>query len=480
MSGDDDDDGPDHLTEAEAHHEAWLKRRDTREEDGFDRIVREARERKGKRAAKTPPEGGAVVRLPTRRKRPQPPPPTGWAANAVLDAQLKPMPILANALLALRTVPVLAEAFAYDEMLRAPVLVAALPLSQGARPASRDPLPRPVIDEDVTQLQEWLQLTDLPKISRDAVHQAVDLRARENPFHRLREWLDGLKWDGVDRLAGWLAVYLGSPPSDYHAAIGKMFLIAMTARIFEPGCKADYVLILQGPQGELKSEAFRILGGEWFSDNIPDIRSKDASQHLRGRWLIELPELSALSKGDIETWKAFITRTTERYRSPYGRKEVTEPRQCVFGGTTNKDEFLHDETGNRRFWPALVGAINLRAMTRDRDQLFAEAVHRYRTGEQWWPDREFERKIIVPEQEARLETDVWQPLIEEHLNGIKHGRDRVRICDIAKHALGFDIAAKIGKADQNRIAAAMLALGWRRARRVAKGRFWEPPDAPGW
>jgi predicted P-loop ATPase len=151
--------------------------------------------------------------------------------------------------------------------------------------------------------------------------------------------------------------------------------------------------------------------------------------------LIELPELSALNRGDIETWKAFITRTTERYRSPYGRKEATEPRQCGFGGTTNKDEFLRDETGNRRFWPATIGVIDLKVLKRDRDQLFAEAVHRYREDAQWWPDKDFERQIIATEQEARLENDAWEPLIEEHLDSLKHNREKVRICDVAKHAL---------------------------------------------
>jgi hypothetical protein len=176
-------------------------------------------------------------------------PPIGWAADAKLDKQGHPMAIVANVLLALRAAPELAKTFGYDELLRAAVLTAPLPLANGAQPASRDPLPRMVIDEDVTQLQEWLQWHDLPRIGLSAVQQAVDLRSREYPFHRLRDWLNALKWDGKKRIDSWLSNYLGAEESEYHAAIGRMFLIAMVARINKPGCKADYVPILQGRPG---------------------------------------------------------------------------------------------------------------------------------------------------------------------------------------------------------------------------------------
>jgi predicted P-loop ATPase len=401
-----------------------------------------------------------------------------WLDGCERDDRGKIIPNLANLMIALRLDPALADAFAFDQMLRAPVLRRELPPAPNGRTTNaNDPLPRPLRDADVSDLREYIQHYGFPRVTRDVSHEAVDKRAREYSFHPVRQWLDSLVWDGTPRLDGWLATYLGAKNQPkYLTAIGPMFLIAMVARVYRPGCKVDYMLVLEGDQGAAKSQACAILAGEWFSDSLPDIHHKDAAQHHRGKWLIEISELSAFTKADVEALKAFITRDTERYRPPYGRLEVVEPRQGVFIGTTNRDTYLKDETGGRRFWPVLIAVISLEALRRDRGQLFAETVMRFKRGDHWWPDASLEQQVIRPEQETRYEADPWQQPIEDYLEGQKSGVTRstqARITEIAKLALGFDVMARVGTADQRRIVAVLKTLGWiPAAKKDENGRFY--------
>jgi predicted P-loop ATPase len=388
----------------------------------------------------------------------------------VTDDRGRFIPNVANVLAILRSAAPVAQCFAYDAMLCATMLTSTLP-TPGGGAANRVDGVRPVRDTDITQLQEWLQRVGLPKIGRDQVFQAVDLRGMERSYHPVRDYLDGSIWDAVPRLAKLFSTYFGGLSSPYTTGIGRMFLVAMVARIFEPGSKADYMLILQGPQGARKSTACSILGGAWFSDNLPDVTGgKDVSHHLAGKWLIEIAEMSAMSRAENAALKAFITRPVERYRPSYGRKEVIQPRQCVFVGTTNQAVYLRDETGGRRYWPVIVGAIDTDALIRDRDQLFAEAVHLYRHGARWWPDEAFERQHIRPEQESRFEEDVWREPIAAWVSGKK----RVTIGEIARDAICIE-TPRIGTADQRRIATILEHMQWRRAGKDSRGNIaWEP------
>jgi predicted P-loop ATPase len=403
-----------------------------------------------------------------RRERQRAEPATGdkrWLDRCMTDDQARPIANLANVMLALRSDPAVSGMVALDEMQCAPILLHPVPRHGAQREDAAGFKPRPVTDNDVGELQEWLQHAGLPKIGKDTVHQAVDMRAQECAFHPVRDYLTGLTWDGKPRLKTWLSTYLGVEPSAYAEGIGTMFMISTVARIMKPGCKADYKMILEGAQGARKSTACAILGGKWFSDNLPEVTTgKDVYQHLVGKWLIEIAEMSAMSKAEDAALKAFISRQVERYRPPYGRKEVIQPRQCIFIGTTNKEAYLRDETGGRRFWPVKVGRIDTNALKRDRDQLFAEAMHLFETGATWWPDDAFEREHIKPQQEARFEADAWEERIADYLTG----KSKVTVNEVAFNGLRIE-TARTSTSDQRRITAAMERLGWKRLAKDWKG-----------
>jgi predicted P-loop ATPase len=227
---------------------------------------------------------------------------------------------------------------------------------------------------------------------------AVQLVAADCPYHPVRTYLDGLEWDGTPRLDTWLVAYLGAENNAYHRAVGPKALIQAVARAYSPGYKADHVLILEGPQGSGKSSVVAALAPDqgWYCDEIADLGSKDAAQDLCGKWIVELAELSAMKRSEVERTKAFVSRRVDHYRASYGRRSQDHPRQCVFLGTTNGDAYLGDETGNRRYWPSAVGAIKLDELRRDRDQLWAEAVAAYHAGTAWHLDKKDETLAARP------------------------------------------------------------------------------------
>lgn len=321
-------------------------------------------------------------------------------------------------------------------------------------------------DADTDRLRIWLaeNYRFTPKTA-DALG-AVVVVAEANRFHPVREYLTGLTWDKVPRLERWLHSYMGAEANAYSALAGKMFLIGAVARVMRPPVKMDTVLIFEGLQGLGKSTALKILGGEWFTDTPLVLGDKDGFQQMQGVWIIELAELDSFNKADHTRAKQFFGSQVDRYRPSYGRLTQTFARQCVFAGSTNQDSYLRDATGNRRYWPVACSCVLAKELEADRDQLWAEAFHRYVEGEAWWPADDH-KLLFEEQQEKRFDADVWEELISTWL--MSTTKNRVLMSDIMGEALNLE-AAQMKPPEQKRVGQIMAHLGWVRVRpRVAGG-----------
>lgn len=280
-----------------------------------------------------------------------------------------------------------------------------------------------VNDANLSTARKGIERAGMGTVAMELVKSAVQSVSLASSYHPVRDWVNCQKDDGRGLLDTWLVRYFGADDSTYTRAVGRMFAIQMVARIMKPGCKADYMPVLHGPQGLEKSSTCRALAGGYFSDSLPRVggtNPKEAMDHLRGLWLVEVAEMASMREAGQEELKSFLTRQTDRFRSAYGHMDESHDRQCCFIGTTNKDSFLRDETGGRRFWPVACNRpCDPEGLARDRGQLFAEAVAAYRAGEKWWPTREFEQEHMRRMQEEAFGADPWEDEIWEYLNKIE-------------------------------------------------------------
>lgn len=336
--------------------------------------------------------------------------------------------------------------------------------------------PREWTDADDIALTIFLQgQVGISRMASSTVKDAVTAVACRDRRNELTDWLNALQWDRVERLLALMERGFGAVPGvddrGYLAAVGRCFLVGMVARALRPGCKQDTMPVLEGSQGKKKSTALQeLVGSRWFAEASAHPNNKDFFQSMAGKWLIEIAELDAFSRGEVTAVKRVMTCQVDRYRASYGRRAEDHPRQCVFAGTTNRDDWNRDETGARRFWPVKCEReLDLDWIRDNREQLFAEAVARYRRGEKWW-DVPLDRAL--EEQDARLMRDVWAEPLEQFLVGRSH----VTMAQVLEHGLGIE-AGRQGRTEQLRAASVMRLLGWERGTvRDGKDTFkgWRP------
>lgn len=274
--------------------------------------------------------------------------------------------------------------------------------------------PRQITDADDAELCAWLNWHGIgPPLTMARTY--LRTIAMINSFDPLEEYLMPLKWDGTPRIDNWLTYYAGAEPSDYVRLVGRKYLISAVARGLRPGCKVDAMLILEGIQALGKSTlAYILFGSQFFSDQVGDVRNKDAAERIQGVWGIEIPEMDKFSRVEANAVKSFLSQRDDRYRAAYAHNTATRKRRCVFFGTINPDGmgYLRDTTGNRRFWPVAVTSIAMDDLIADRDQIWAEAKHAFENNERWWLDRDDE-DITMPQQKARQLQTVFEPKVIE-------------------------------------------------------------------
>lgn len=265
-------------------------------------------------------------------------------------------------------------------------------------------------DTDDANLRVWLE-KHYDITGKEKIADALTAVLTRHSYHPIRDYLNGLTWDGVPRLDRIIIDYMGAEDSELNRAMSRKHFVAAVARVFNPGCKYDYCLIMSGAEGIGKSTLLRVMGGKWFNDSITTLEGKEGMEQLRRAWVVELGELSSIKRSDVEQVKAHLSKQVDIYRAAYARRVLEHPRQCVFCGTTNEALFLKGDTGNRRFWVIPVVA-ELRkhkdwseAIRRDRDQLWAEAVHYYKQGEPLYLSEELEAQAKQRQQDFNDDND---------------------------------------------------------------------------
>ncbi|WP_434302644.1 VapE domain-containing protein [Clostridium botulinum] len=338
---------------------------------------------------------------------------TEWLKKITYTEQGKVRSTISNFLLIIENDPMLKGKIAYNEFSNRAVVIGQLPWRKKDNISDWN-------DTDDSGLREFIE--KYYSISSTAkCADALALIFEKHSFHPIKEYLNNLQWDGKERINTLLIDYLGAEDSNYVKTVTRKTLVGAVARIFVPGIKFDTMLVLSGPQGIGKSTIIKKLGKDWYSDSLTTVSGKEAYEQLQGFWLIEMGEMTATKKADIEATKHFLSKQEDIYRVAYGRRTSRFQRQCIFIGTTNDKEFLRDKTGSRRFWPVDVGIQKHNKYVwsdltdYEINQIWAEAVELWKNKEPLNLNDK-EKKEAEKQQDAHSEESAKTGLIEEYLN----------------------------------------------------------------
>ena len=319
---------------------------------------------------------------------------------------------------------------------------------------------QPARDDTEQVIRHNMDLQYGYKIGGDSFRDTMAAIARSNSFHPVRDYLKGLKWDGVERVGNWLCEFGGAEDSPYVRAVSKLVLVAAVRRIMRPGAKFDEMAVLFSPkQGTFKSTALRTLAikDEWFCDSL-HMESKDREfiEQTQGKWIVEIAELKGMHRSQSDHIKSMLSRQSDRARRAYGRMVEERPRHFIMVGTTNESEFLRDETGNRRFWPVEIKEFDISKLKATRDQLWAEAYAIERTQIPLIMSRDLWDDANSVQDRHRVRDNPYIDVLREKIGDKTDGRiASSELMDI----MGID-KGKISNVQYKTLKSAMLELGW--------------------
>lgn len=342
---------------------------------------------------------------------------SAWRRGLRVSKNERPKACLANALQVLAMHPDWEGVIAYDAFAESIVCRKEPPTRKQDAPGYS--MIGDWTEEHSARTAAWLASEADFDATTNIVDQAVSVVSKKQIVHPVREYLAALEWDGTPRLDFMLSNYFGTADTPYTRVVGSRWMISAVARVMRPGCQVDSMIVLEGKQGERKSTGLEALceRPEWFADTGVTIGEKDSYQSLRRKWIYEFGELDSIKGREVTKVKNFVSARSDNFRPSYGVRNRDFPRQVVFAGTTNEENYLPDRTGNRRYLPVRVQRrVDVDAIRRDRGQLWAEARVRYEQGEPWHMDTPELVRLCETEQADRLTPDDWEPIVRQWLD----------------------------------------------------------------